>query len=211
MNERYTLALQELIQTAGNLRYIIVGSIALLSYTQNHGYEREVHDIDLLAEKETAETIRHKLLDLGYSQGTFITNHMPFYSYLLKHSPDRYLRFTKDNVAIELLSTDWVERNGLLVLEVYPGIQVGIPKEELVTSKFNGVTFSTLSKDLLYLIKQVANNSFGLVAKYKNPQSLTDVTYLKSLVDQGKLAVVGKKCRLFLGGLAFKVPKFMYK
>lgn len=211
MNDQYTHALKDFTQAADKSKYIIVGSIALLSYTQKHGYDREVHDIDIVMEKQAAEATKNKLLELGYKQDTFINKRMPFYNSLMKYSTDRYLRFTKDNVNVEILSTRYSEKDGLHTFEIYPGIKAGFPREEIVESDFNGVPFTTISKEMIYFIKRFANSSFGKVSNYKEEQRLKDLEQINKLIDQDKLHLIGKKCRIYLFGLAFKVPGFIYK
>ena len=85
MNDQYTHALKDFTQAADKSKYIIVGSIALLSYTQKHGYDREVHDIDIVMEKQAAEATKNKLLELRYKKDTFINKKMPFYKRQMKY------------------------------------------------------------------------------------------------------------------------------
>jgi len=210
MNEQYIPALKDLAKTANKSKYFIVGSIALLSYTQVHGYDREIHDIDIIMEKQESEIIKTKLLELGYKQDTFINKRMPFYNKLMKNSAERYLRFTKDTVNIEILATNFIEKKGLHIFEIYPDVMAGFPKEDIVESIFNDITFTTLSKEMIYFIKRFANSSFGKISKYKEEQRKKDLEQISKLIDKNKLTALGKECRIFLFGLAFKVPRFIY-
>lgn len=211
MNEQYKNALQDFTSSADSSKYFIVGSIALLSYTQKHGYDREVHDIDIIMEKAAANAAKEKLISKGYTQNTFINPRMPFYKKLMKHAQTKYLRFTKDNVNIEILATDFTEAKGLLFFEIYPGIKAGFPKTELVTSDFYGVPFKTLSKEMIYIIKSIANNSFGKLVKYKESQRYDDFSQIQKLIDEEKVSKIKDACRLDIFGLRVKVPGFLVR
>lgn len=209
MNENYVNALSDFVASARTDSYFIVGSVALLSYTQPHGYDRQIHDIDIIMETVEAVGTAEKLKELGYTQNTFINPRMPFYSKLMKHSSDKYLRFSKDSVDIEILSTNFESKNELDIFELYPGVKAGLPKDVFSVSTYSGVQFRTVSKEMLFFFKKFANNTMGKKVKYKEQQRYDDISHLEKLVDKHKFDQLKKSCTLFVIGVPFKTPRFL--
>ncbi len=210
MNEKYTNTLLEFTKITQTSSYFIVGSVALLSYTQQHGYDREIHDIDIIMEKTEALKTAKRLKELGFTQNTFINPRMPFYSKLLKYAHNRYLRFSKDGVDIEILATPFEEKNNLVWFEIYPKIKAGIPKLAFTNSSYSSVEFRTVSKEMLYLFKKVANNTVGRKVKYKQEQRNSDIAAIEKLVDAEKFNDIAGECRLSILGITMKIPGFLY-
>lgn len=178
----------------------------MLSYTQKHGYDRDIHDIDIIMEYQEALKITEKLRQLGYTQNTFINPRMPFYSRLMKHSEDKYLRFSKDGVDIEILATPIIEKGKLIIFEIYPGIRAGLPTEVFTSSTYSNVGFQTVSKEMLYFFKKFANNTFGKRVKYKEKQRYDDTTAIERLVDMRLFKEIANKCRMLILGVPIKIP-----
>ena len=210
MNEKYIKALSDFTSTAQSNSYFIVGSVALLSYTQKYGYDREIHDIDIIMEATEALKTAERLRELGYNQNTFINPRMPFYSKLMKHSQDRYLRFSKDTVDIEILATSITDQNGLILFEIYPGIKAGIPQEVFTTSIYSNVEFRTVTKEMLYFFKKFANNTFGRKVTYKEQQRYDDIAAIEGVLDNQLFKNIANRCRLLILGLPIKIPAFFY-
>lgn len=211
MNEKYIKALSEFTNIVQQNKYIIMGSVALLSYTQSQGYDREIHDIDIIMDTDEAVAVAHHLKSLGYKQTTFINPRMPFYSKLLKYAENKYLRFSKDGVDIEILSTKFEFLGELFTFEMYPAIKAAIPKDVLATSNYSDIEFSTVSKEALYFFKKVADNTEGRKVKYKQNQRYNDIAKLEKLIDQKKYSNVKNDSRLTLFGISTKIPKLLLK
>lgn len=211
MNEKYTKALLDFAKTAEKSDYFIVGSVALLSYTQPYGYDREIHDIDIIMAAKDITNTRNQLKQLGYTQTTFINPRMPFYTKLMKYAQDRYLRFSKDDVHIEILATPLNKKRELVFIDIYPGIKGGFPKDEFTNSTYSNVEFRTISKEMLYFIKKFAKNTFGVKVKYKEQQHFDDMSALKKLISDTALSTIGPQCRICIFGISFKIPGFLYR
>lgn len=209
MNEKYVHVLSEFVNSTSSDKYFIVGSFALLSYTQANDYDREIHDIDIVMEtREALKTAEH-FKQLGYTQNTFINPRMPFYAKLMRFAESKYLRFSKDSVDVEILATSIEKCGDLEVFEMYPGIKVGLPKDVFTKSSYSSVEFRTVSKEMLFFFKKFANNTFGKKVKYKEDQRYKDVDALESLVSKGILKQISEDCRLFFFGIPFKIPQFL--
>ncbi len=191
--------------------YFIVGSVALLSYTKPHGYDRQIHDIDIIMDTEEARKVSEKLVELGYQQSTFINPRMPFYKMLTKLADNKYLRFSKDGVDIEILSTPLIESSDLISFEMYPNILVKLPIEVFVTSDYAGINFSTVTKEMLYFFKRVASNTMGRKVKYKEKQRYDDTSQIEKLVNKDLFLSLQGKCYMSMFGISFKIPKFFIK
>lgn len=211
MNEKYVLALKEFTTITTNpSEYFIVGSVGLLSYTKPVGYDREIHDVDIIMEVEEARRISKKLIELGYTKNTFINKRMPFYNKLNKLANDRYLRFSKDGVDIEILATTLREKGGYITFEIYPHIKARLPREVFTISSYSGIEFSTVSKEMLYYFKKIANNTVGRKVKYKEEQRLKDIQNLERIIDKQAFLELTNKCKLCIRGFCFKLPIFLF-
>jgi len=211
MNKDYIVVLKDFLQCVNNSRYFIVGSVALLSYTKPYSYDRQIQDIDIIMDKNKALEVSKKLINLGYKQNTFINPRMPFFKIFLKHSQDKFLRFSKNNLNIEILVTTFSEYKNLFIFELYPGIKAGIPKNELNISSYNGVKFDTVSVEILYLIKKIANNTVAEKVKYRQEQRYNDLKPLKKLVNFERFNLLISQVRIFIINIPFKIPKFLVK
>ena len=108
-NSNYIKALRLLSEVSRKDKYIILGSVATLSYTQEIGYMRQIHDIDVIMDRDEADVVKRLLLNEGFELKTFIDKRMPFYKSLIKQAESQYLRFVRNNVAIEILSTQFIK------------------------------------------------------------------------------------------------------
>lgn len=211
MNEKYVTALKDFTKYAQPNKYFIVGSVALLSYTQSHGYDREIHDIDIIMETSEALKTAERLKEIGYTQNTFINPRMPFYSKLMKFAENKYLRFSKDGVDIEILATSIEERGDLVVFEMYPGIKAGLPKKVFTKSSYSNTEFRTVSKEMLYFFKKFANNTVGKKVKYKEQQRYTDIINLQNLIDKKLFNEVTELSRIYILFISMRVPKLILR
>lgn len=211
MNERYIHALSDFVNSTQSSSYFIVGSVALLSYTKPNGYDREIHDIDIIMETSEASKTADRLIQLGYKQNTFINPRMPFYSKLMRYAENKYLRFSKDNTDIEILSTPIECLNNLTIFEMYPGIKAGLPKDVFVNSTYGNIEFKTVSKEMLYFFKKFANNTMGRKVKYKENQRYDDILHLEKIIDPHVYRDVANKSRLSVFGIRVKIPSILLK
>lgn len=212
VNEKYIQTLKELTKLVKPDTYVIMGSVALLSYTKKIGYERQIHDIDIIMESREAQRITQKLLNLGYTQNTFINKRMPLYKTLNKLAKDRYLRFSKDGVDIEILSSpiDLIRKDGHVTFELFPHVSVKLPKEVFVISNYGEATFNTVSKEMLYFFKKAASNTIGKRIKYKEVQRLNDLQNLEKLVDIESFSKLKSRCKLGVFGVYFRLPSSVF-
>lgn len=114
-----------------NYEYSVIGSVALLSYTQKIGYEREIHDIDVICQAEGFSQIANKLISLGYGQGTFVDKRMPFYKTLMRLAKSKYYRFQKEGHALELLTTPFNKFGDKICS---PGSRTGVRRYQYSTN-----------------------------------------------------------------------------
>ena len=205
-NSNYTKALRLLSKISHKDKYIILGSVATLSYTQKVGYTRQIHDIDVIMDRSEAEVVKKSLIKEGYELKTFIDKRMPFYNSLIKQAESQYFRFTKNNVAIEVLSTSFVQVGNTLKFDLYPNIWTQIPKESIVTQQFGSVHFTTLNLNLVWVIKQFLNNTLGKFMRYKGEQRKSDLDALKKIVNVKEAKQLLSKCRLGYKKISFRIP-----
>jgi len=208
-NSNYIKALRLLSKISNKDKYIVLGSIATLSYTQKVGYIRQIHDIDVIMDRSEAAIIKKLLLKEGFELKTFIDKRMPFYNSLIKQSESRYFRFTKNNVAIEILSTPFIQVGNTLKFDLYPNIWAQIPKDSLVEQQLSGVVFTTLNLNLIWGIKQFLNNTLGRFMRYKGEQRNKDLSVLKKMADVKVAKQLLSRCKLGYLKLGFRIPPFI--
>lgn len=207
-NINYISALRTLSKITHVRRYIILGSVATLSYTQKVGYIRQIHDIDVIMDKSEANKTKRFLLENGYELKTFIDKRMPFYKLLKKRSKSHYLRFTNKDVAIEILSTKFIQEGNTLKFDLYPNIWVQIPKNLIVTQGFGGVRFTTLDLDLVWAVKEFLNNTLGKFIHYKSDQRKDDLAALRRITNVSMAKKQFSRCKLGYKKIKIKVPSF---
>lgn len=208
-NKKYELLISNYLSNLPGEKYIVVGGASTLSYTSKTGYERSLHDLDLVADTRVASKLTQKLIKDGFIQSTFIDKRMPFYRNLVKQSKSFYLRFSKDDVNFEILSTKFVKRGKLLKFDLYPNLWVEIPAEFLVTSQIGNTKFTTLDIDFHFALMQFLNNTLGRVMRYKAKQRKEDLKNIAKLVNKQDAR---KKLNQGLFGysqLKFRVPGFL--
>jgi hypothetical protein len=105
LNINYIKILSEILEGCDRNKYIVLGSAATLSFTAKIGYSRKMNDLDIIANASLAEKIKEKLIKKDFVQTTFINKRMPFFQKLIKFGESTYLRFSKDDINVEILST----------------------------------------------------------------------------------------------------------
>ncbi|QQS38523.1 hypothetical protein IPM62_04020 [Candidatus Woesebacteria bacterium] len=162
-------------------------------------------------DKEQVLNVKKSLLRLGFKLSTFIDKRMPFYKALVKKSKSRYLRFSKDGIAIEILSTYFEYEGDTLKFDLYPKIWVKIPAKYLSKSNFENVSFSTLNIDVLWGIKKILNNTIGRIVKFKEAQRMNDLLALENLVDLKSAKKKISSCRFGVSKWSFRVPSLLLR
>lgn len=211
INSKYIDILSKIIKDISANSYIVLGSAATLSYTSKIGYTRKMNDLDIIADESQIASMKNALTKQGFIQTTFINKRMPFYKKLLKHSESTYLRFSKGEVNVEILSTKFIKKDSSLKFDLYPNFLVKIPKSSLTESKLGNAKFSTLDVNLLWSIKYLLNNSLGRFMHYKGEQRIKDLSYLRKLVDLEKSKKFLSQCRFEYLSLSFQIPGFFLK
>lgn len=191
--------------------YIVLGSMGTLSYTSKISYSREMHDVDIIADESKVEQMKMRLMEKGYVKTTFINKQMPFYKKLFKHSQSIYLRFSKNNINVEILSTKIIKQDSNLKFDLYPNFWVKIPEKSLYKTKIGTVEFTSLDVNLLWTIKYLLHNSLGKFMTYKGEQRGKDLSYLRKLVDIKKAKKLLSQCRFGYKLLSFRIPSFLLK
>jgi hypothetical protein len=210
LNTGYIKIASEIFKGCANDKYIVLGSAATLSFTEKIGYSRKMNDLDIIVDDSLVDKIKEKLLKNGFVQSTFISKRMPFFQKLIKHSESTYLRFSKNDVNVEILSTKFLKKDSYLIFDLYPQFWVKIPVNSLIQTTFDNVKFTTLNIDLFWAIKQFLNNTLGKVMFYKRNQRVEDLLYLRKLVNIKKAKELLTQCRFGYKSLSFKVPTFQY-
>ncbi|EKE14320.1 MAG: hypothetical protein ACD_12C00570G0001 [uncultured bacterium] len=151
------------------------------------------------------------LLKAGFIQTTFINKRMPFYNKLLKHSESTYLRFSREEVNVEILSTKFIKIDSSLKFDLYPNFWVKIPFYSLTKTKLGSVQFTTLDVNLLWAIKQFLNDTLGRFISYKRKQRVEDLSQLKKLVNLKKTKELLSQSRFGYKSFSFKIPVFFLR
>lgn len=191
--------------------YIVLGSMGTLSYTSKISYTRKMNDLDIIADESQVKQMKIRLMEKGYKQTTFINKRMPFYKKLFKHSQSIYLRFSKDNINVEILSTKIIKKDLNLKFDLYPNFWVEIPENSLSKTKIGTVGFTTLDVNLLWTIKYLLHNSLGKFMTYKGKQRSEDLSYLRKLVNIKKAKKFLSQCRFGYRFLSLRLPRFLLK
>jgi hypothetical protein len=209
LNPGYIKIASEIFKGCANDRYIVLGSAATLSFTAKIGYSRKINDLDIISDSSLVDAMKQKLIKKGFLQSTFINKRMPFFQKLIKHGESTYLRFSKDDINVEILSTKFIKKDFNLIFDLYPQFWVKIPVNSLIQTKFGNAKFTTLDIDLLWAIKQLLNNTLGKVMSYKRKQRVEDLSNLKKLVTMEKAKELLSQSRFGYKSLSFKVPTFL--
>lgn len=208
LNSEYIDALSIITKKIPQNSYIVLGSMATLSFTSKIGYERKMNDLDVIVDESLIERMKIKLIEKGFVQATFINKRMPFYKKLLEYSRSTYLRFSKNNINIEILVTKFIKKDSGLKFDLYPNFWVKISQDSLFESKIGKLKFTTLDIGLFWAIKYLLHNSLGKFMKYKTRQREEDLSQLKRLVNIKKAKKLLKKCCFGYKFLSFYVPTF---
>lgn len=209
LNDGYIKVISEIFKNCPNDKYIILGSAATLSYTTKIGYSRKMNDLDIIVDNSLVSKLKEKLLKDGFIQSTFINKRMPFFQKLIKHSQSIYLRFSKNDVNVEILSTKFIKKDSYLIFDLYPSFWVKIPENSLAKTKLGNAQFSTLNVDFLWAIKQLLNNTLGRFMLYKRKQRIEDLSNLKKLATIEKAKELLSQSRFGYKSLNLKVPTFL--
>lgn len=211
LNSEYINILSVITKNTPQNSYIVLGSMATLSYTLKIGYSRKMNDLDIIADESQVASMKNALTKQGFIQTTFINKRMPFYEKLLKHSQSTYLRFSKDGINVEILSTKFIKKDSCFKFDLYPNFWVKIPEDSLFETKIKRVKFTTLDINLLWAIKYLLHNSLGKFMHYKGEQRTEDLLHLKKLVNLEKAKELLSLCRFGYGFLSFRIPGFFLK
>lgn len=211
LNSEYINIFSKILRNSPQDSYIVLGSAATLSYTSKINYKRKMNDLDIIADESQVKPMKDVLEDLGFIQTTFINKRMPFYKKLLKHSQSVYLRFSKEDINIEILSTKFIKKDSGLKFDLYPNFWVKIPEDSLFKTKIESIEFTTLDVNLLWAIKYLLHNSLGKFMSYKGKQRTEDLLHLRKLVNLGKAKKFLSLCRFGYLSLSFQIPGFFLK
>ncbi len=211
LNLEYIKALSIITKETDQNNYIVLGSMATLSFTSEIGYTRKMNDLDIIADRSLIEKIKIKLIEKGFTQTTFINKRMPFYKKLIEHSRSTYLRFSKDDINIEILVTKFIEDNLNQKFDLYPNFWVQIPKSSFYETKIGAIKFTTLDVSLLWAIKYLLHNSLGKFMSYKEKQRTEDLLHLRKLVNLEKAKKLLSQCRFGLRSFSFTIPSFFLR
>lgn len=210
-NSKYIDVLSKIIKNVSQDKYIVLGSAATLSYTSKIGYDRQINDLDIIADQESVNKMKQILFDQGFKQSTFINKRMPFYKKLIKHSEFSYLHFFKNEIYVEILVTQFVTKDSVLKFDLYPSFWVKIPQFSLANSRLGKVEFTTLDVNLLWSIKYLLHNTLGKIMHYKGEQRIEDLSHLRKLIDLDKAKKLISQCRFGYKFLSFEIPDFFLK
>lgn len=211
INSEYIKILNRLSNILREDKYLILGSAATLSYTSKVGYTRQMNDLDIIANHPEAMKIKQKLLKDGFVQSTFINKRMPFYSKLIKKGASFYLRFSKKEINIEVLSTKFQNDNGFLKFDLYPNFWAKVPQYAIVKTKLGNAKFTSLDPDLVWAIKQFLNITLGKLMNYKGEQRREDLSALKGLVNIKKARNILSKCKIGYKLIGVSIPTFFLR
>lgn len=209
-NSWVTSALNDFLQAiTQNYQYVVVGSVALISYTGKIGYERKIHDVDIICQAEGFSQIANKLICLGYQQSTFIDKKMPFYKTLMKLAGSKYYRFQKEDVALELMTTPFKYSQGNVCIELYPGFRVSLPESSITTTNLYGINFRAATPEALHCIYSIGFTTWGRVVKAKNSQVIEDLKNLKGVTNEVALKNLANQINIEVGKVKFKLPHIL--
>ncbi|MFA6017086.1 MAG: hypothetical protein WC744_03295 [Patescibacteria group bacterium] len=211
LNLEYISILSKILKNSFQDSYIVLGSMATLSYTSKIGYERKMNDLDMIVDQTQVQSIREILTYQGFIQTTFINKRMPFYKKLLEHSQSIYLRFSKGDINVEILSTKFIKAKSFLKFDLYPNFWVQIPINSLFIKKLGIAKFWTLDVNLLWAIKYLLHNSLGKFMRYKGEQRTVDLSHLRKLVNLAKAKKFLSLCRFGYLSLSFQISGFFLK
>jgi hypothetical protein len=210
-NSVYINILAHITKNAPFDSYIVLGSMSTLSYTSKISYTRKMNDLDIIADESQVKQMKMRLIKNGYEQTTFINKRMPFNKKLFKHSRSIYLRFSKGDINVEILSTKIIKQNSRLKFDLYPNFWVEIPEGSLYKTKIGTVGFTTLDVNLLWTIKYLLHNSLGKFMHYKSKQRSEDLLHLRKLVDIEKAKIFLSQCRFGFRSLSFAIPGYFLR
>lgn len=208
LNSEYTQVLKNILQNVNRNKYIVLGSAATLSFTSKIGYSRKMNDLDIIIDSSLVGKIKERLSNDGYYASTFINKRMPLYRKLSKYKNSIYLRYSKQDINVEILSTEFIEENGFLKFDLYPDFWVKIPINSLVVSSLEGSRFTTLDVNLLWAIKQILGNTLGRIMVHKGNQRNADLKELKKVVDLTKAKRLLSAGKFGYKNISLKAPLF---
>ncbi len=193
-----------------NQQYFRIGSVSLLSFTQNN-YQRKIKDIDIICEAKNFETIKNSLIKLGYQQYTFIDKRFPFYNRLKKIALSKYFRFEKKGKILEIMTTNFGNLREEIKIELYPGIKFYFPSNGIIRASSEGISLRTVSPETLYCIYSFGLKTWGFFVRKNVEQRKTDLQQLKKIVDKEKLNKIANNVFIKIGKIKLKVPAFLMK
>jgi len=187
--------------------YFVLGSVPLISYTKDIGYQRSIKDIDIIADASKFSSVKKNLDNLGYKQGTFIDKKMPFYKYLNKLAEKKYFRFYKEDKNLEIMTSDIEIINDQINFEIYPGIKFSFPLSGINKIRFGKTVIKAVIPEVLYCIYSFGLKTYGRFVKTNIDQRKKDLYFLSKIVDKKKLNLVVSQICLHLGGIKIRIPR----
>ena len=194
-----------------NYPHVVIGSATLISYTSKIGYERQIHDVDIICQSTGFAEVASKLISLGYEQTTFINKRMPFYNQLIKLAGSKYFRFVKGGRALEIVTSDLINKDGNIRIELYPNFKISVPDTSIVNANFGGREFKAASPEALYCIYSVGYNTWGRFVSAKNSQVRQDLQNLRKIINRDRLKEFGNQVRIEIGPVKFKLPLLLIR
>lgn len=188
-----------------NYPYFILGSLALLSYTENF-YSRRIRDIDLIGATHGANKLEPALLSKGYTQDTFIDKKFPFAKKLRTLGSKKYLRFERDNRALEIMTSDLTVNDGSVDVELYPGLAISMPESAIQTTRYQGLEFKAVSPETLFCIYNFGLKTWGTFVKTRIEQRRRDLAALNKIVQPDELTRAASNIHLKIGRSRITIP-----
>jgi hypothetical protein len=178
---------------------IVLGSVALISYTKRVGYFRKIKDIDTIVDVKYQHDIELGLIENGYSKSTFIDAKMPFAHVLKRHAETKYTRFIKGNSAdLEILFTSFDRSNNRIQIELFPHVYASVPTSEFVMGELEGSIFQTVTPETLMAIKQFTQSTMGALYSKGSEKRISDGDALEKVIDVERYRCICKELKVHL-------------
>ncbi|KKU60525.1 MAG: hypothetical protein UX82_C0010G0029 [Microgenomates group bacterium GW2011_GWE1_47_12] len=185
--------------------YFALGSLVLLSYTENF-YTRPIRDIDLIGDTHGTDKLGAVLLDKGYAQNTFIDSKFPLAHKLQAIGKKKYLRFEKNGRALEIMTSNLTANDGSIDVELYPGIAVSMSESAVQNTRYQGLEFRAVSPEALFCIYNFGLKTWGTLVKTRIEQRRRDLAALHKIVQPYALTRIADNVHLKIGRSRIKIP-----
>lgn len=203
-NREIIFALNDFIESIPDgYDYFVIGSAALASYLSKSEDNLGIRDIDIIASSNGFEDVKKKLIEKGYTQGTFIGKDVPFHRQLSWLARRKYYRFEKGNGAIEIHTAIFSHQIESLVVRLYPGISVSFPQDSIVRTSLNNIEFMAASSELLYIIYKLGPELRKGYAQKREGR----LQKLSELIDKARVKKVVENAFIYLGPFRARIPR----